>query len=665
MKTLTKHIIHGSRLIYIYLITVLLAGTILSYLSFNNISNFEELTEKRILEEERTIHALYSSEFNKMVQLLADSLDAQTVNRDNVLNQSFSPLVKDYLIMTKNGALIRPHFSDIGSSVEFSKNRTEFTEAIAQAEPLEFMSERYEAAEAAYKKALSLAKSSNDTSKVYNALIRLCVKQERWIDAFNLYEQLIRNYGMAENEFGFPYVYLSFDVLVNSGNVDFESRREELITLFLTQLMENKIAFTGNTGELLQNIASNTNIILKDTLKVLLNHVFERQQTLEDYRPLISRFLDGSDDSDYIELGSAKVINSEKQEDEILMLIEHEEYNLGYVITLKELDNVLLKTMDFNGFRFEYDLILSRATLNPIDAPDNTNINRRFSTLFPNMSLLVQPKNPSQVREFIFRRTLITIIGLGLLLLAMVIGLLILIRDVSRKKQMEKLRADFVANVTHELKTPLTSINMFADSILLDRVKTRENLQKYAEIIVKESEKLKRMVNNILEFSRQEVDKMSYNLKEENLEDIIHAVMDEMQYWLTSHGFEVELDLEDKLKALVDAEGLKQVLSNLITNAIKYSPDHKRIAIRTYSFHKMACIDVEDHGIGIAANQLKSVFKKFYRVTDNDFIVSGTGLGLTVSKEIIEAMNGKLTVKSEPKQGSVFTIYLKRASHEA
>jgi two-component system phosphate regulon sensor histidine kinase PhoR len=282
------------------------------------------------------------------------------------------------------------------------------------------------------------------------------------------------------------------------------------------------------------------------------------------------------------------------------------------------------------------------------------------------MSLLVQPKNPSQVREFIFRRTLITMIGLGLLLLAMVIGLLILIRDVSRKKQMEKLRADFVANVTHELKTPLTSINMFADSILLDRVKTKESLQKYAEIIVKESEKLKRMVNNILEFSRQEVDKMSYDLKEENLEDIIHAIMDEMQYWLNLHGFEVELDLEDKLKALVDAEGLKQVLSNLITNAIKYSPDHKRITIRTYSLHEMACIDVEDHGIGIAADQLKSVFKKFYRVTDNEYItVSGTGLGLTVSKEIIEAMNGKLTLKSEPKQGSVFTIYLKRESHEA
>jgi pentatricopeptide repeat protein len=360
------------------LITVLLAGTILSYLSFNNISNFEELTEKRILEEERTIHNLYSREFNNTVQILVDSLYKQKVNRDEELNQSFSPLVKDYLIMTKNGALIRPHFSYMGSSVDFSKNRTDFAEAFAQAEPQEFISERYEAAEAAYKKVLSLAKSSNDTSKVYNALIRLSVKQEQWNDAFNLYEELIRNYGMAENEFGFPYVYLSFDVLVNSGNVDFGSRRQELIALFLTYLMENKIAFTGNTGELLQNIASNTNIILKDTLKVLLNHAFERQQTLEDYRPLISKFLVESDNSDYIQIGSAKVINSENHEDKMLMLIEHDDYNFGYVIILEELDNVVLKNMDFNGFRFEYDLRLSRATLNPIDIADNTNINRRF-----------------------------------------------------------------------------------------------------------------------------------------------------------------------------------------------------------------------------------------------------------------------------------------------
>ena len=222
---------------------------------------------------------------------------------------------------------------------------------------------------------------------------------------------------------------------------------------------------------------------------------------------------------------------------------------------------------------------------------------------------------------------------------------------------MEKLRADFVANVTHELKTPLTSINMFADSILLNRVKNEKDIKKYANVIVKESEKLKRMVNNILDFSRKESDKLNFQLQKHNLAKIIQNIMLEMNYWLEIHKFEVQLNIEDPIVANVDPEGLKQVLSNLITNAIKYSDTEKKIEIRLYKKAEKAYIEVADHGIGIPDDKLPHIFEKFYRVNSNkNENIGGTGLGLTVSAAIIEAQHGKLRVKSTLNKGSTFTI---------
>jgi len=119
------------------------------------------------------------------------------------------------------------------------------------------------------------------------------------------------------------------------------------------------------------------------------------------------------------------------------------------------------------------------------------------------------------------------------------------------------------------------------------------------------------------------------------------------------------LDLNENIVAVVDPEGLKQVLSNLISNAIKYSDNRRKIEIRLYENEDKAFIEVKDHGIGIPENKLKSIFEKFYRVNSKkNENISGTGLGLTVSKDIIEAQNGKLLVSSTLNKGSKFTIVL-------
>jgi two-component system phosphate regulon sensor histidine kinase PhoR len=244
----------------------------------------------------------------------------------------------------------------------------------------------------------------------------------------------------------------------------------------------------------------------------------------------------------------------------------------------------------------------------------------------------------------------------------MVLGLYLLIQDVNREKRMNKLRADFVSNVTHELKTPLTAINMFAEALNMRQDNLDSKQKKYSTIIVKESEKLKRMINNILEFSKKENNKLSYKLERLNLTDIVTSTLKEMNYFLEINKIDVQLNISNNIYANVHAEGIKQALSNLISNAIKYSSSNKKLNVQLFEKGNEIFIEVEDFGIGIPKEHLELIFEKFYRVNSNENeTASGTGLGLTVTKDIIEEQHGKLLVESTLGKGSKFTIVLKSA----
>jgi signal transduction histidine kinase len=182
---------------------------------------------------------------------------------------------------------------------------------------------------------------------------------------------------------------------------------------------------------------------------------------------------------------------------------------------------------------------------------------------------------------------------------------------------------------------------------------------KYTNIIVKESEKLKRMINNILEFSRKENDKLSYKLEKSNLTDVVNSTLKEMDYFLEINKVEVNLSIENNIFANVYGEGIKQALSNLISNAVKYSSSNKKLNVKLFRSASEIFLEVEDFGIGIPPEKLELIFEKFYRVnsTENE-TASGTGLGLTVTKAIIEEQHGKLLVKSTLGKGSKFTIVL-------
>jgi two-component system phosphate regulon sensor histidine kinase PhoR len=233
----------------------------------------------------------------------------------------------------------------------------------------------------------------------------------------------------------------------------------------------------------------------------------------------------------------------------------------------------------------------------------------------------------------------------------------LILRDIAREKRLAQLRADFISNVTHELKTPLTSIFMFTESLLLGRVKPAKAKNEYLSVILKESERLKRMISNILEFSKMEKGKPDYFFTETNLAALVNSALQEMDYWLDKENFEVKIQLDDSITMKVDPEKLKQAFVNLIGNAIKYSGRTKKLDIRLFCKTEEIVIEFTDHGIGIPEKQLSRIFEKFYRADPKEG-VSGTGLGLTVVKETVAAHNGKIIVDSEVGKGSKFSIIL-------
>jgi len=667
LKNIITYITKDSKRIVIYILTVLISGSILTFLSINNISNFKELTEKRITEDEKAIVENYRIQFQNTLENLVISLEKNTQN--DTLNHNIeafvleNKLVDDYLIMNKNGVLIRPHFLEKSFKINRKSSHIFYAQKYQQAERFEFTQLDYKPAEKQYLSSLKFANSQSDSAKVYNAVARLNIKIGNQKKALEFYRGIITDLNSTLNDFGFPYAYFSLNQLLKLSDSTLRTDMEEVLMIFLRGLLDNTIPYNQSSSELIETVLKWSDQInnkeTKQIVQTLCQNINIKILEILNYREGMSAIVKNEKEELSTRLNDFLVVENENDHNQIMLLKKSDENIVGYIVKLKNLDSLILENINHTPGKFEYHIQLVDASLNNSVYNKKLIIQSNFSPFFNKKWIEVKLKSPSKVEDFVLKRKLTTAIGLFLLLAAMLIGLFTLIRDVSRKKRMDRMRADFVSNVTHELKTPLTSINMFADSIVLNRVTKEKEIKKYAHVIVKESERLKRMVNNILDFSRKESDKLKYHLKDSNLAEIVNEIMLEMNYWLEIHNFEVQLDIEENVYATVDPEALKQVLSNLITNAIKYSSTEKKIEIRLYKKLEKAYLEVEDHGIGIPEDKQNHIFEKFYRVNSKkNENISGTGLGLTVSKDIIEAQNGKLLVSSTLNKGSKFTIVL-------
>ncbi|MDN4527491.1 two-component system histidine kinase PnpS [Fictibacillus fluitans] len=239
-------------------------------------------------------------------------------------------------------------------------------------------------------------------------------------------------------------------------------------------------------------------------------------------------------------------------------------------------------------------------------------------------------------------------------------GIVLVFHDITELKKLEQMRKDFVANVSHELKTPVTSVKGFAETLLDGADENPEIRKKFLTIIWKESDRLQHLIQDLLDLSKVEQG-FSLNLQKVNLSSIVEEVIVMLETKAKDKEIALKYSVEGDTAIEGDAPRLKQVFINLINNSLNYTPKGGRVTIRLKESSEKVTFSVSDTGIGIQKEEISRIFERFYRVDKARSRNSGgTGLGLAIVKHLIEAHHGRIHVKSKPGEGSTFTLVFRK-----
>jgi signal transduction histidine kinase len=281
------------------------------------------------------------------------------------------------------------------------------------------------------------------------------------------------------------------------------------------------------------------------------------------------------------------------------------------------------------------------------------------SASFKGLNLALRYRDYS-IEQDVRRWRIGTLCLVGFIDLMLGAGLLLVYSNVRREMHLSRIKSDFVANVSHELKTPLALIRLFSETLELGRVPNDEKAKQYYRVINKESQRLTQLINNILDFSRIEAGRKEYRFAPTDVGRIVSEVVDAYRFQIEQQGFALEVKVaEDLPEVVADKEALGQALLNLVNNAVKYTRDDKYIRLEVKQEAGRVLISVTDRGIGVAKPEQRKIFEKFYRAEDSlVHETKGSGLGLPLVRHIMEAHGGAVEVESSPGKGSTFTLVL-------
>jgi len=256
------------------------------------------------------------------------------------------------------------------------------------------------------------------------------------------------------------------------------------------------------------------------------------------------------------------------------------------------------------------------------------------------------------------RRLLLS--GFAVLALVLLAGSYFIMRSIDRERAVARLQSEFVSTVSHEFRTPLTSLRQLSEMLSKGRVPTEDLRQKSYDILSRESERLQRLVESLLDFGRIEARAFLYHYEHLDPVTLVGDLVAEFQEKAAAQGYHVELELAGEYPFIhADREALGLALRNLLDNAVKYSPDCRTVWVEMARERNRLAIRVRDQGMGIPASEQKEIFKRFVRGTGSRAAhIQGTGIGLAMARHIIEAHDGEIRLESKPGRGSTFTILL-------
>jgi two-component system phosphate regulon sensor histidine kinase PhoR len=273
------------------------------------------------------------------------------------------------------------------------------------------------------------------------------------------------------------------------------------------------------------------------------------------------------------------------------------------------------------------------------------------------------PKNVEELQAQAETERLLGVLLIPVSTLIIAVGLAVVWLTVAAERRTSRMKSDFIANVSHELKTPLSLIRMFGELLVSGKHKGDASPREYAEIITREAERLSHLIDNVLDFARIERGKASYDFAEGRLDEVVERALDVCRYRVEKEKMRLRTEIEPGLPSVrMDENAMTLVLLNLIDNAVKYASDGKEINVGLVRTPGGITLSIRDQGPGIPTDEQPRIFERFYRArTARDRNVRGSGIGLALVKHIVEAHGGRLSVVSQPGLGATFNVVLPAA----
>ncbi len=686
-KPFFPRMIHKRKTIVIFLLAIFLPTLIVGYLSFNTFTKRRE-SVTRLLES-----SLWTSG-QAALQSLEDRLfeyEEQALKPEKYsLPENSSGLAGRHFILDEDYQIVFPKsvsFEYLIDSFDLELFEPRFETLFTRAGRYEFSLKDYVKATVEYQKSFEAASSKQNQAFALEGLARSFLLSGNFDRAGDTYDKLARDYGQLRNKAGHPYGLVAALQLYDIHK-DQNKEEEGLKTLIdASEKLWN--------GDWPMNFPTFGFFISE--IDSLLVPAFENQkysEMWEKYKNLIAVPSSFLLELQFIEFLINDVVprirerrgvygsGEASQPDRFLTSSEGNLQLISYrILPPSESDGTFL-----GGFRWDLDLLKSEVLpeilkdiseefgllLSVLDEKtgitsteqdrgiSNDSLSMSFRNFLLPWKLFVSQDAFQDLQKTARREKFFYGILFGVIIVLMFIGVLLIVRDVSRETETTQLKTEFVHNVSHELKTPLTLIRLYGETLQRKENLSKKDRREAYEIITKESERLSHMINNILDFSRIEMGRKEFDFKKGNLTDVIRNTLDSYRYHLKKKGFSIIEEISSDLPDIVfDKEAIASVLINLLSNAIKFSPEQKEVRVTVYRKDESIGFQVADQGIGISPEARSKIFERFYRLQNRMTSESkGSGLGLTLVKHVVEAHGGEICVDSEPGRGSVFSVYI-------
>lgn len=647
--------------ILLFLLAVILPSLVLVVFTLRMISQEKELAQKRAVDERRRMgseigqHLLVRLEKVKLQESSAAANWTQLSAKSDYVNPEV------VLIGLVEGDRLLLPWEENKKSAEFRRllNSSNFSRKIQLAESEEFAKKDFLRAAGLYRQLMKTAQEPVQRGYARLLLARALAKSGRKKEALSHYRRILALPSRVTDEYGIPLSLYAAGRLIDAG-----AGYGEVLECIRTELgakrwlSPSKSYMLQELAERLIKTAPEESIKdkAKDYQRKINEHLLKLEQALE---------LQG----DFQKIAFAAKKGNKAQRDEPIWISYGEipwlaslapplagSQPLLFVVHAQEILASLRQDSGFSEtFPGEFHFIMGEGSEGESLGPNFRGLKIAFA----------ESEDTALSKQWSFQRSFY-LLALLLVLSLTLFGAYLLWRDVRRDVRMAEMRSQFVSSVSHELKTPLTAIRMFAETLRLGRSRNLKTQTEYLDTIVNESQRLTRLLNNVLDFSKIEQGKRIYRLEPTSLSEIIQASARAMKYPLSQKGFELNVQAEEGLPDVrVDKDALEQAILNLLNNAMKYSGESREIDLRLQRKDDQALIQVTDRGVGIDPREQKRIFEKFYRVPmpENERIV-GTGLGLTLVSHIVKAHGGNIEVESAPGKGSTFSIYLPLGSKQ-